>query len=491
LCQNIQAVFVNRKSITYFLIIAFTFLYSVSLSQPDNLFIKWYAEQIEATKSSTIFNGDINLSVNDSVLLNFDNHYLSNKFLPSKHTKSYYNMIVDYDTESVLTIIAAWYSYKNKYESLCNKLSIPRELAALPLALSAINTKSVNHKGNTGMWQLDYLPAVKYGLHIEYFYDERLDPIMSGEAGLRYLKSLFEITGNWSHAIIAYNTGMPLFRKALNKCNCTHPDSLQLYLPENYRHTYPMFLAGLQIANKLESFADQMPVFKQNNAADLVHIYDLVHLEQISSVLKIDISEINYYNPLFTDLIIDGRKKPIPLLLPTEKTSEYELLKDSIYNYLDSIYFPPPPEMIITYSESGNVLYNPGEGYERIDYVIGPGDNLGAIAENFEVELKDIRDWNGINGNTIYAGKKLYIYKPVGEANKYRNISQKETKKQEKAPIPEGSKEITYEVKSGDSPYTIAKKFDGVSDYQIMSWNNVSDPSKLQLGQKLKIYIVE
>ena len=46
----------------------------------------------------------------------------------------------------------------------------------------------------------------------------------------------------------------------------------------------------------------------------------------------------------------------------------------------------------------------------------------------------------------------------------------------------------TYTVKSGDNPYNIAKRYSWATADEILKWNNISDPSKLQIGQKLKIY---
>jgi LysM repeat protein len=48
-------------------------------------------------------------------------------------------------------------------------------------------------------------------------------------------------------------------------------------------------------------------------------------------------------------------------------------------------------------------------------------------------------------------------------------------------PVPEG-----YKVAKGDNPYNIAKKF-GVSYQDLLTLNGIDDPTKLQIGQELKI----
>jgi membrane-bound lytic murein transglycosylase D len=46
---------------------------------------------------------------------------------------------------------------------------------------------------------------------------------------------------------------------------------------------------------------------------------------------------------------------------------------------------------------------------------------------------------------------------------------------------------ITYTVRKGDSIWDIVKMFDNVTTTQVLSLNNISDPSKIKVGQRLKI----
>jgi membrane-bound lytic murein transglycosylase D len=46
---------------------------------------------------------------------------------------------------------------------------------------------------------------------------------------------------------------------------------------------------------------------------------------------------------------------------------------------------------------------------------------------------------------------------------------------------------ITYTVRRGDSIWDIVKMFDNVTTTQVLALNNISDPGKIKVGQKLKI----
>jgi LysM repeat protein len=46
---------------------------------------------------------------------------------------------------------------------------------------------------------------------------------------------------------------------------------------------------------------------------------------------------------------------------------------------------------------------------------------------------------------------------------------------------------ITYIVRYGDTIWDIVKMFGNVTTSEVLALNNISDPQKIQVGQKLKI----
>ena len=46
---------------------------------------------------------------------------------------------------------------------------------------------------------------------------------------------------------------------------------------------------------------------------------------------------------------------------------------------------------------------------------------------------------------------------------------------------------ITYTVRNGDTIWDIVKMYDNVTTSQVLALNNISDPEKIKVGQKLKI----
>jgi membrane-bound lytic murein transglycosylase D len=46
---------------------------------------------------------------------------------------------------------------------------------------------------------------------------------------------------------------------------------------------------------------------------------------------------------------------------------------------------------------------------------------------------------------------------------------------------------ITYTVRNGDTIWDIVKMFENVTTTQVLALNNIADPGKIKVGQKLKI----
>ena len=114
------------------------------------------------------------------------------------------------------------------------------------------------------------------------------------------------------------------------------------------------------------------------------------------------------------------------------------------------------------------------------------GDNLGEIANKYDVAVADVKKWNHIKGNNIPVGKSLKIIKN----ERVVSIVKKEIKP-DTSIANNDSKEETekpsdfYEVQKGDNLFTIAKKFN-VSFEDLKKWNNL-DNNNLQQGSKLSL----
>ena len=102
--------------------------------------------------------------------------------------------------------------------SICAQARVrgmPAEICLLPIIESGVNPAAASGSGARGLWQLVPGTAKRYGLKITWMLDERLDPIASTDAALRYLNDLRRRFSDWTLALAAYNCGETKVAKVL------------------------------------------------------------------------------------------------------------------------------------------------------------------------------------------------------------------------------------------------------------------------------------
>ncbi|MBA2654726.1 MAG: lytic transglycosylase domain-containing protein [Gammaproteobacteria bacterium] len=127
-----------------------------------------------------------------------------------------------------------------------NELSLPKELALIPVIESHYNTKAVSPKGAGGLWQLMPATARENGISS----GDRFQVGPSTSAALNYFKQLHKQFGNWEFAVAAYNAGGGRVQKALNK-NPSATCVQQLNLPQETKQYVKKFY---QMQAELKSY---------------------------------------------------------------------------------------------------------------------------------------------------------------------------------------------------------------------------------------------
>ena len=106
-------------------------------------------------------------------------------------------------------------------------------------------------------------------------------------------------------------------------------------------------------------------------------------------------------------------------------------------------------------------------GITKRTYTVQSGDTLSEIAVRFGVSVSDLVSWNNIsNPDLIYPGEVLRIRGRVNQSTS--EVAQ------------------TYTVRSGDTLSEIAERF-GVSVSNLVSWNDISNPNLIYLGEVLQV----
>ncbi|MFV8464242.1 LysM peptidoglycan-binding domain-containing protein [Flavobacterium sp. LB1P62] len=119
-----------------------------------------------------------------------------------------------------------------------------------------------------------------------------------------------------------------------------------------------------------------------------------------------------------------------------------------------------------------------------IEYVVQKGDNLGNIAKKFGATLTDLEQWNNLSDHNIALGATLIVAK--NEIVITTDKAASSTFKKKNIASVSKKEAAEYYVKKGDSLFSIAQKYPGVTISDIKKWNDIRG-EHIKPGMKLKI----
>lgn len=327
---------------------------------------------------------------------------------------------------SVSYMLGASNFYIPIFEEALEAYGLPLELKYLPVIESALNPKATSHAGAAGLWQFMVATGKQYGLEINSLIDERRDPVKSSYAAAHYLKDLYNIFGDWSLVIAAYNCGPENINKAIHRAD-GQADYWKIYpyLPRETRGYVPAFIAANYVMNyycehNICPMRTTLPA-----KTDTVVVSKDVHLKQIADVCGIDIEELRTLNPQYRRDIVNGNNKPSVIRLPANATNTFIANEDSIYRYeTDALLtrrslVEVESSKYTTSTSSTRKSYSKSKSRKRKSsrrsrtrkksVTVRSGDTLSEIAERHHTTVKKLRQLNGIKGNNIRAGKKIRV----------------------------------------------------------------------------------
>lgn len=397
-------------------------------------------------------------------------------------------------------------------EKILDEHGLPIELKYLAVVESALNPVALSRVGACGLWQFMLPTGKMYGLEINSLIDERRDPEKATHAACAYFKDMYEIYKDWNLVLAAYNCGPGNVNKAIRRSG-GKTDFWQIfpYLPKETRSYVPLFIAANYIMNyycdhNICPIETDLPM-----ATDTVMINKPLHFQQVSDMLGLEIEQLRALNPQYKRDIIPGNTKISALKLPAAQTYAFVDKEDTVYTHRAEDLLAN----CLPYSSQPSY----GATKEKITHKVLSGENLYTIANRYGVTAQDLKKWNNLSSTRVAKGKLITLFVDNGgvafalaKKADQENVSQNSVKNSVQGPdvkktvstttttttssssssslsgkaASSATGGISYKVKSGDSLYSIAKRYPGISISDLQKANGLRDAS-IRPGQILKI----
>ncbi len=399
-------------------------------------------------------------------------------------------------------------AYRDMIERVLEEEDVPPELFHLAQAESGFHAKARSYARATGMWQFMSFRGKQYGLRQDRYLEERYDAEKATRAAARHLKDLQIEFGDWYLALAAYNAGPRRVENAIKRGGTRDYWELcrKHLLPRQTRDYVPIILAMTYVSKNLDVYdvgtIDYAPPLRY----DTVRTNSEITLNLIADMTGSSVSELEDLNPALLrsatppyayDLRIpQGTSEQFKnelALIPVDKrlswrrhelsdgeslaavARKFNVDEDELLavNKLEEDDIAPGLRLTVptttklrlyrNYGAAGGLL-EPGSGRYRI----ARGDTLGGIAQRFRVSVSQLRQWNGLSGNMIRAGRYL-IVGSGGSGGGSSTVSA----------------DGRYHVRGGDTLGKIASRF-GVTVAQLQSWNSLAG-TRINVGQSLRV----
>ena len=345
---------------------------------------------------------------------------------------------------------------------------VPTELIHLSMIESGLVPTARSWAAAVGLWQFIRATGAFYGLEVNWWIDERRDPIKSTRAAARHLGDLYEIWGDWHLALANYNLSPRGLRRAINAAGGVQDYWVAYpYLPRETRGYVPGYIAATMIAMNPEEFGFQRHHGIEPYKFDVVEVDGLMPLEDLAVAAGITLEELRSLNPeLLRWATPPGNGYPLKVPAGT---------KDGFLAAYQDI----PKENRV---------------HEVAMHTVSRGENLGYIAQRYGTSVRALFESNEGLSSTIHPGQRIVV--PVAASSVERIAADRPSNQaavtprtQQRAPqvqAPANTSPITYTVKSGDTIGHIAEWYD-VRAWQIRQWNGISNT--IRVGQRLTIHV--
>lgn len=373
------------------------------------------------------------------------------------------------------TILRTWARKRGRYQSAITailvKAGLPAELVWQSMVESGHNPIIRSPAGAAGLWQFMPETAKTYGLAVDRWVDERLDPESSTLAASRMMSDLFQRFGNWELALAAYNMGDAGLLRAIRKYNTNDFWVLSRYeagIPRETALYVPRVIALSVAMSNPDAFGISDIAPDEPVHFDSVSLAPGQLLSTVSRVIGVADDELVKLNPHLL-------AQRVPPSLGSEKGQGRVVL--------------PKGKASLVHARIGRLS---GLEPDLMAHAVKAGETLDGIADVRGVTLENLRTINRIlPDERVEPGTLLLVPRQANES------AESKTSDEDRVAVvpansgtPSGLRRVFYRTKHGDTLSSIAEAFK-VTRADLLSWNSIDPSARLQSRMLMQVFVAQ
>jgi soluble lytic murein transglycosylase-like protein len=304
-------------------------------------------------------------------------------------------------------VVERWLTRSGRYLPMIldifRQKGLPEELVFTAMIESGFNPVAVSHAGAKGLWQFMAPTARQYGLRVDRWLDERLDPEKATVAAANYLSDLYKIFGSWELVHAAYNAGEMKVLRAIQGAGTRDFWSLtgSRLLRDETKNFVPAIHAVTIIGQEPEQYGftvqpDEPLSYEQ------ITVPKATSLKHVASLSGIPIEELIRLN---SELRLKQTPPDSPYHLKVPRGSSTALQAG-----LDRDVEARKVAMASRTTDRGKRKIQPAERVTAGVHIVQARDTIGGIAKRYGVSVQQLTRWNDLeHGARIFPGDRLRV----------------------------------------------------------------------------------
>ena len=272
---------------------------------------------------------------------------------------------------------------------------VPSDLAYLAVIESGYRNEAKSRAKAVGMWQFIRSTGRIYGMKGTAWVEERRDPVKATRAAARYLKRLYEITGDWYLAASSYNAGPLTLERAIQNVGSRNFWDLarSRWLRTETKNYIPELCAAILVGRNPERYGLKV-VPLAPYAYETVPVPSMTSLTVLARCAGTDAGTLKSLNPE----LLRGSTPPGAYLLRVPPGKALDCIRQ------------------LAHMPSAKRLDFQG-------YTVRKGDTLAKLAKRFKLTAEDLLAANDITAKQVKPGKRLLVPPPSLVALEERDIA--------------------------------------------------------------------